>query len=536
MAGSPQQQQPGQQFAARIPQIIPKVATIAVPAPTGGWNARDSIDAMDPTDAVSIVNLFPTFGKVSRRNGYQAWATGLGGPVQTITEYNAARTRKMLAAANGKIFDVSATGAVGAALATGFSSNKWCTATFQNAAGIANQVWVNGVDAPQNFDGTSITAATISGSSLTVTNLVGATVFKDRVFYWENASQILWYSAIGAISGVLTAFNLGGLSGFGGNIAFIGTWSFNGGAGPQDYCVIAMTSGDLLVYQGTDISTAANWSIVGIFHIGSPVSDAQAQGPRAYAKFGPDLAVICKDGFIPLSQVLPALFTPATALSNKITFAAQTAVNAYHENFGWQILLYPLGNMAIFNVPISTLAYVQYVMNTATGSWTQFNNLNAICWTLFKDDPYFGGTDGNTYLFNGNSTVGQINLDNGGPIMIAAQTAWNYFGDRTRLKRLNLLRPAISSSESITLGLAVGADFNTPVVPTPNTTFATMGSPWNTSPWNTSPWGGLSKTFIPRLIKNAVGNCFSTVVAASLSDTVFDWLSLTYQYEPGEGI
>lgn len=514
--------------ATRIPAIIPQTTTISVPSPTGGWNARDSLDAMDPSDAISLVNLFPTFGKVSRRGGYQLYATGLGGPVETLIEYNAAGKRVLLAAANGNIFDASLPGAIGSALATGFTSNRWQGVTFQNAAGIANMVLVNGADAPQEYDGSSIGNATISGTDLTVTTLLGCTVFKDRVFYWQNASQILWYTASGAIAGALTAFNLGGLSGFGGNIQSIATWTRDGGAGPDDYCVILMSSGDVLIYNGTDISDATNWAIVGIFHIGAPI------GTRCYAKMGPDVAIINRDGFVPLSQVMPGLWNPQEAVSDKITFAAQQAVNFYGKNFGWSVTLYPLGNMAIFNVPLSGVVAQQYVLNTATGSWAQFTNMNAFSWSLFNDDPYFGDPNGNVCLFNGSTDTGTISSDNGGAITVGAQTAWNYFGDRTRLKRMCLVRPIFMSDQNLALGLAVGVDFNNPNPAIPTTSYSGTGTPWG-SPWG-SPWSPASTTFRPRLIATGIGNAFSASVAANLLNTSFDWFSLAYQYEPGTGV
>lgn len=513
----------GSSSAFRLPQYIPKVATVSVPAPTGGWNARDSLDAMDQADAINIVNLFPTFGAVSRRNGYTKYATGLGGGVKTLAEYTAVAVRKLIAAANGKFFDVSSPGAVGAPLATGFTSDAWQQAQYQNAGAVNDMVFVNGVDAPQIYNGSSITAATISGSGLTITNLLGATVFKTRVFYWENASQNLWYTAEGAIAGTLTAFPLGQLTGFGGNIQFIATWSFSGGAGPEDYCIIGMSTGDIIMYTGTDITDAANWALVGIFRIGAPI------GTRCYMKLGPDLAIINKNGFVPLSQVLPALFNPSEALSNKIVFAAQQAAQLYGSNFGWQPLLYPLGNMAIFNVPISSTVFAQYVMNTATGAWTQFNNQNALCWSLFEDQPYFGGTDGNVYQADNGGA------DNGGAIAVSAQTAWNYFGDRSRLKRLCFIRPSFQSDQAISLGFDVGTDFQNPSAQPPTSSFSSSGTPWNTSPWG-SPWSPSAATYLPRIIANGVGNNFSTEVAANLLNASFTWYSLAYQYEPGLGI
>lgn len=44
--------------------------TTSVPAPIGGWNARDSLANMSPTDAVQLVNWYPTPTDVTMRKGY----------------------------------------------------------------------------------------------------------------------------------------------------------------------------------------------------------------------------------------------------------------------------------------------------------------------------------------------------------------------------------------------------------------------------------------------------------------------------------
>jgi len=44
--------------------------TTSVPAPIGGWNARDSLANMQPTDAVQMVNFFPTPTDVTMRKGW----------------------------------------------------------------------------------------------------------------------------------------------------------------------------------------------------------------------------------------------------------------------------------------------------------------------------------------------------------------------------------------------------------------------------------------------------------------------------------
>jgi hypothetical protein len=61
-------------------------STTSVPAPIGGWNARDSLANMSPTDAVQLVNWYPTPTDVTMRKGYTVTSiltTSVG--VQTIS-------------------------------------------------------------------------------------------------------------------------------------------------------------------------------------------------------------------------------------------------------------------------------------------------------------------------------------------------------------------------------------------------------------------------------------------------------------------
>ena len=49
-------------------------STASITAPIGGWNARDSIAQMPPTDAVTLNNLYPTPTDVTLRNGYTRYS------------------------------------------------------------------------------------------------------------------------------------------------------------------------------------------------------------------------------------------------------------------------------------------------------------------------------------------------------------------------------------------------------------------------------------------------------------------------------
>lgn len=75
--------------------------TASVPAPIGGWNARDSLANMSPTDAVQLVNWFPTPTDVTMRSGYTVGSilTTTDG-VQTISSITYSGTTATLTTAS----------------------------------------------------------------------------------------------------------------------------------------------------------------------------------------------------------------------------------------------------------------------------------------------------------------------------------------------------------------------------------------------------------------------------------------------------
>lgn len=56
-----------------------KSKSVSLPSPIGGWNCRDSLANMRPTDAVVMNNCFPLTTEVMLRKGYTRYATGMTG-------------------------------------------------------------------------------------------------------------------------------------------------------------------------------------------------------------------------------------------------------------------------------------------------------------------------------------------------------------------------------------------------------------------------------------------------------------------------
>ena len=491
-------------------------------SPVGGWNARDALDQMPAEDAVTLSNWFPNVGRVESRKGYVPYATGLPGPVDSLIEFNAGLSRKLIAAGGGGIYDISSPGNVSAPLSTGFQSSRWQAAQFDDIGGGPRLALVNGQDAPQIYNGTVISALSLSGSGLTPSNLIGVQVFKNRSYFWEKNSQDFWYSGLGALGGTMTKFPLGRVSGFGGNLVAMASWTLDGGDGVDDLAVFVMSSSDVIIYQGSNPGDAADWSLVGIFRVGSPLS------VRGVIKIGSDLILMTKEGYLPLSKVLAngGFNQPGKAVSDKINDAVKQLAQRSGSEFGWQAVLYPRGNYVLFNAPLGAHRFEQHVLNTFTGAWTKFEGMNGGCWATYKDRLYFGDASGNVYLAD------EGNSDNGLPITCSAQTAWNYFGTRGQIKRFTALRPVFESSQDVTIALALGFDFAVPSSTYEASRFTGSSTEWDVSPWDTSAWADESRLIRPWVSVAGIGLNTSARVIASLNNQACNWFSLEYLFEP----
>jgi hypothetical protein len=82
--------------------------SFTLPAPYGGLNLRDDITALKPNEARVLENFFPGAGQCEMRPGFAKYAIGLGtGEVETLAAFQGYSASKMLAGANGIIYDVT---------------------------------------------------------------------------------------------------------------------------------------------------------------------------------------------------------------------------------------------------------------------------------------------------------------------------------------------------------------------------------------------------------------------------------------------
>lgn len=458
----------------------PVSSPASLPAPIGGWNKRDSVAKMNPTDAVVLTNWFPATTECVLRNGYSEHATGLPGEVETLLIYSGAATEKMFAISDNAVYDVTSSGAVGAAVLSGLSNSRWQYCNVSTAGG--NFLYMaNGVDTPYLYNGTTWTSitgvSTPAITGVTTTALNSPILFKNRVIFLQKDTLKTWYLPTLSVGGAAGSIDVSSFAERGGYIVAHGTWTIDAGRGVDDHYVMVTNNGQVLVYAGTDPSTAADFNLVGIWDIGAPV------GSRCLYKFAGDLLLISNDGIVPLSAALQSSrVNPRVAITDKIQWAVSEAVTSYGSTFGWQLIDFPKQNQLWLNVPASG-GTQQFVMNTISKSWCNFTGWDANCFNLFQDHPYFGGYQA---VYKAWDTY----ADNGTNINAYGLQAFNDFGYSGLLKRFTMTRPVFRSTGSPSVYSAINVDF-VEEEPTSSLSFTPSSyGTWDSGTWDASIWGG----------------------------------------------
>ena len=582
-----------------LPPKGKSASTTSLASPIGGWNARDSLANMQPLDAVTLVNFFPTPTDVTLRKGYTKSSTGITGKVNTLMNFPVAGAFKLFAAAGIRIYD--ATNATATTAFSSLSSDKLQFVNFSNTSG-NYLVACNGVDPVTIYDGTSwftvattTTAATIStitrvgtlatlttatahglvtnnrvtisGASsseyngtyvITVTGantftytmastpaanatvvgtyttigitgansntFVNVNLFKNRLYFTQKDTLACWYLPVDSIGGAASPLYFGGIARNSGYLQAMGTWTIDAGQGADDYAVFVTSMGEVIVYNGTDPSSATTWALKGVWQLGQTFSR------RCFFKWGGDLLLLTQDGLAPLASALQSSrLDPRINLTDKIYYAVSQAATQFYDLFGWQITYFASENMLILSIPTDS-GMEQYVMHTITKSWARFTGIEAYCWEVAGNNNIYFGGDG--YVGNFYDATN----DNGANIVGTAQQAYSYFQSPGQLKRFTLVRPILQTDNGVpTVLCGISVDFET--IPLTNQisfnpAAATVGK-WDVAKWDKANWGGQLVT--TKIWQGVTGLGFSGSVSLNVASNgiEFHWASTDYVMEAG---
>lgn len=503
------------QFARR-PTQFEQGKSLTMPAPYAGLNLRSDITALQPNEARVLENWLPGSGQLSLRPGFTNHGTDLGsGEVKTLAAFVGYASSKLIACANEKFYDVTTAGAA-TQLATGFSEDRWQTALYSNRL-----FFVNGVNTPQVYDGSTVADIAWASTGLTNTNLVNIALVRNRLWFCEKDKAHVWYGAVGQITAAsdLIKFQLEQIAG-GGYCMAIGSWSRDAGDGADDMTVFVMSTGEIIVYQGDPAST---FTLAGKYRTGAPPI-----GRRCVFNVGGELVVITRLGLLPLSAAVGGVAMDLARIDpwGKIApgIAADAVLDA--ENPGWHGCLHD--GLVYVSVPQSPgVISKQWVLNTRNGSWTTYAGWNGSSFCAFGDDLYFGAETGGAVNKVGGSD------DNGTDITVAANTAFIYPQASQANNLFTMLRPKIQASGRAEGVIGVDTDFvlrslvgsTVDLVNDPSTT------PWG-SAWG-SPWGTASDSRSTWYTVRGEGRAVSVRMRATCNASDLRWFATDLLFKPG---
>jgi len=332
-----------------------------------------------------------------------------------------------------------------------------------------------------------------------------------------------WYLAAGAAGGALTKFDLSGEAPNGGFLMAGISWTFDGGSGVDDFCAFITSEGDVIVYKGTNPSSAADWLKVGTYFIGKPL------GRRCLMKYGGDVLAITQNGAFALSSALQsATVDYKLAISYKIENAFNRTALTYGTTFGWKAILYPTESALIVNVPIAEDGeHEQYVMNTITKSWCKFKEWDAEDFAVLNNELYYVA---GTSVFK--AWTGRIDVASN--IEAYAKTAFSHFNNRESSKQFKLFRPILMVNGTLSFLTDIDIDYQDQPITSTATYSVTSGAQWNVDNWDVGYWAsGLEVTKGWTSPAEYDGKCAAGKLKITTSSLNVQWTASDYVWETG---
>lgn len=492
----------------------------SIQAPIGGINRLASIDDMPSSDAYILDNWIPDAGDCKVRGGCKLLANFGSDAIGTLITYG----NTFIVCTDGDIrnsgFSPSGGGlpSIGAPsdIGTGFTNDRWEWEVFNDKL-----LMVNGVDTPQQWDGTTLSAINFTSGLADPADLIGVGSFKGRAIYWKSEPGF-YYAEAGSYQGTMAYFDLSTWVSRLANLVLFFTWSADSGDGPDDYAVFVFDSGEALVYQGTDPSSLDFWALIGRYEMGAPLS------VRSGASIAGDQIVLTRNGWVNFRVIWESGDWRDDGIGRKIVGLATEAATNFGYLTDWEVHFYPAIRQVIVNIPNGSETFVQHSLSTNTMAWSTLSGWNAATFGEYLGSPYFGDSAGNVYI----AMFG--NDDDGEPIITDAVPAFNYLSGRSNNKQLTGVRPITTLDNSQAVVVDACADFEIPDAPDINyTPVAPVGTPWG-SPWG-SPWssGGTQRSRGQWKTVNAYGYALSYRMATTSKGRPVSWASSQILFRDG---
>jgi hypothetical protein len=466
-----------------------KSGVITFGAPTKGLVTNQNLSNATKEAALQLDNWFPVHAGVRLRGGTSLFATIGTGPVLSMWPYVSGNVEKLFAADASNIFNITSPADPEVAPTADISSltgGYWSFVQFETAGGDF-LVGCNGRDTPRQYDGTTWTSSTMTGSGLTTSALSHVWTFKSRLFFIEDGTMKFWYLPVDSITGTATQFSLAGVFNKGGSLLFGATWSLDAGDGVDDLLVVVSTLGEVAIYQGSDPSS--DFQIVGVYSISAPL------GKDATIKAGGDLMIATVEGIVPISEVLTkdSSALSLSAVTRAIEPTWHTEVSQ-RETLPWTMVKWSEKNMLVVGMPSPgpSVDPLSFVANLETGAWCQFTGTtwDVRSQAVLEGVHYVGGATGKVYI---TETGGS---DAGNNYTCTYVNHFSHIGRRGSVKSVNLARAAFRATRAFIAKVSCSINYTVSLPSAPSSVADSTEDAWDEGLWDTAVWDASGSSLV----------------------------------------
>jgi hypothetical protein len=321
-------------------------------------------------------------------------------------------------------------------------------------------------------------------------NFAAVCTWKNRVWLVERNTSRAWYSGINAIYGTYTSFDFGPKMQHGGPLAQLFNWAYDGGSGIDARLVGISTAGDIVIYGGTDPSSASTFGLVGSWYGGGV-----PYGRHLGTDYGGDLLVLTTTGVIPLSKLV--IGNPIIDHTVYTTYKISNVINFAMDEFktlnGWALQLHPTDNALLLTVPQAiNQPTTQWAYSFASKGWFPYKDLPINSMGVWNGQLYFGTVDGRVCINTGYvDNVLRTNPDSFLPVQWRLLTGFENAGN-ARNKKVQFCRPTLlsqSPSPIVQTKVKYGYDLSPSGYPSGSVGTQDVGT-WDVAVWDVDEWGG----------------------------------------------
>jgi hypothetical protein len=481
---------PGKQVAQTIP----------IPVPYKGVNTSSPLSMLAKDECHYAYNILPSQDGFKTRPGTAEWCNGVTGSPRTTIPYHALSPtgsgNKLFVTGSDGIY-VATTSGAGAAtkvynfVTTGATAGYGNFIQWGTATGAQWIFYADSANGLLSYEAATNTWAPVTGiTGLSELDIRYVAIWKLRIWVILKDSPNAWYLPVGAMAGAATEFQLGSKFTHGGDCVSVHTFTRDAGSGPDDAFVAISRQGDVIIYQGSDPSTAATFSIVGTWYVGV-LPDSR----KVALEYSGDIYILSINGLTSLVELLRGTDVSDNYMSvvGKVTNTLRTRVSAELTSAGWELIMFPAENLLVIQSPIragSTDQYMHYCLNTVTKGWGFFRNVRSTSMGVYRDKLYYTQSNGSVwYLREGNDQC-TIASPVGTPVEFSFLTAYSDAGAPGVMKMPSLARPVFIAEQTPEYAIQVLFDYERGELSTSGTPAPSDSSLWDSALWDSALWGG----------------------------------------------